>query len=455
MFEQAVLIAALMVIAGMLVWDARRSPDLSPALWLAVIWVVLLASRPIAQWFDPQVGGIDADPMDGSPLDRTVILSILLCACIILLHRKLEWQRWFLQNKWVFALVVFAGLSVLWSEYTEVTAKRWIRGLGSILIALLVLSERDPTAAVTAVIRRSSLLLIPLSIVIIKYFRVWGVYHNSWTGEEYVSGVTTDKNALGRYCMTVALFAIWSLRSNQRPKRTTGGLIPAMTRASIFIITLWLLLLSKSSTSLACLIIGVLLLVALDLSWFRGHPQRLIGGLFFVVGALIPVALLIDVPALAVAALGRDLTLTGRVFIWQDLFSFDTNPIIGIGYDSFWLGRRLEWFLRMHQVNAAHNGYLEIYLSLGVIGLLVFLTAVYGALVHALKSFSTDPVYGRLRIAVISVFLIYNITETATLLTSFMFFIFLLVGMEPPPPLRHRAFVDSPVRLGGSTRGSR
>ena len=72
-------------------------------------------------------------------------------------------------------------------------------------------------------------------------------------------------------------------------------------------------------------------------------------------------------------AVGRDPTLTDRTAIWSIVLSMHTNPLVGTGYESFWLGPRLQkvWQLFGATINESHNGYLEVYLNLGLIGVLL------------------------------------------------------------------------------------
>ena len=55
------------------------------------------------------------------------------------------------------------------------------------------------------------------------------------------------------------------------------------------------------------------------------------------------------------------------------LIEMAPNALVGAGFESFWLGPRLSKvmtaFPNLH-VNEAHNGYIEVYLNLGVIGLM-------------------------------------------------------------------------------------
>ena len=85
-------------------------------------------------------------------------------------------------------------------------------------------------------------------------------------------------------------------------------------------------------------------------------------------------ALGFGVNAQLAGAVGRDPTLTDRTKIWHLLLSMHTNPLLGTGYESFWLGPRLvKIWQRFGPINEAHNGYLEVYLNLGLIGLFLLI----------------------------------------------------------------------------------
>ena len=114
------------------------------------------------------------------------------------------------------------------------------------------------------------------------------------------------------------------------------------------------------------------------------------------------------------AAVGKDPTLTDRTTIWAFLLGMHTNPLIGTGYESFWLGPRLQWFWQeagVGHLNEAHNGYLEVYLNLGIIGLLLlggFLIASYKKICSQLTS---SPSLASLYFAFWSIILFYSVTE--------------------------------------------
>jgi O-antigen ligase len=153
---------------------------------------------------------------------------------------------------------------------------------------------------------------------------------------------------------------------------------------------------------------------------------------FFTFGIIAVLQLSFNLNEIIIPALGRDMTLTGRTELWSDVLDMDTNPLIGTGYESFWLGDRLEkiWETNWWQPNQAHNGYLETYLNLGWIGLLLLIGVIIFTYRRICKSLIFDFDYGRLRLALLVIILVYNITEAGFKGLHMMWFSFLLITIE-------------------------
>src|SRR5262245_11507585 len=114
--------------------------------------------------------------------------------------------------------------------------------------------------------------------------------------------------------------------------------------------------------------------------------------------------------------------------------ALNINPFVGVGYDSLWLGRRLEWFAHRHEVFESHNGYLEVYLELGIVGLTLLVGLLLGVFQRARVTLTSNLDHARLQIALLFIFLVYNVTEAASKVTTLMFFVLLLVVTEFPSP---------------------
>src|SRR5207302_2053531 len=128
-----------------------------------------LGSRGVSEWLNPGAPFQSVDDLlEGSPTNRMVFLGLIAAGWLVLWKRHIPWQALFRQNVWLSVFFLYCGLSVLWSDFPLVAFKRWIKGLGDPMMAVILLSERAPAKAVEAVIKRCAYVLIPLSIVFIK-----------------------------------------------------------------------------------------------------------------------------------------------------------------------------------------------------------------------------------------------------------------------------------------------
>jgi len=425
------LLLWLVFLFALLRFDPAKDSRISPALWVPLIWLFIVGTQLPSQWLGTRVGSVAQAFEEGNPLDRSIFFALILLAIGILNSRSFNWVTFFARNLFLLAFVSFALLSVFWSDFPFVTLKRWYRDLGSYLVILIVLSDASPLEAVRALLRRFSYLVIPLSILIVKYYPQIGRRYSDWTGAVEYVGPTTGKNLLGVLCLISGVFFFWDTftRWSDRKEPRTKRIM--MVNFAFIAMTLWLLNLSNSATSRVCLVIGCLVIVAAHGKWGRRHPDFLKVLLPACFCLYLLLTLGFGLTADLARAVGRDPTLTDRTLIWRTLLAMDTNPIVGTGYESFWLGPRLERVWQTIWVNEAHNGYLEVYLNLGLTGLVLlvgFLAATYRNICKRLNPFSN---FASLSLAFWTIMLFYNITEAA-FKYHLMWVIFLLVGIAVP-----------------------
>jgi exopolysaccharide production protein ExoQ len=426
------LVLWLVMLVALLVLDPAKDSGTSLILWVPVSWMFIVGSRLPSQWTGFAVGMGPSALEEGNPLDRVIFLVLIAVAVGTLISRSFNWGAFFTRNMALTAFIAFALLSVLWSDFPFVSLKRWFRDFGNYLMVLVVLVDPRPLEAVRTLLRRFCYLLIPLSLLLVKYYPRIGVQYEPWTGADMFVGATTSKNMLGVACLVSGLFFFWDTltRWTDRKQRRTRRII--LVNGAFMAMTLWLLHISQSATSQVCLAIGCLTVMAAH----RGVGRRHIG----VLKVMIPLSFVVylvlafglGLQAQLAHAVGRNATLTDRTIIWKILLSLNTNPIVGTGYESFWLGSRLGYVWRTYDaINEAHNGYLEIYLSLGLIGLFLiggFLVASYRTICRRLESASC---FGTLSLAMWSMLVFYNVTEAAFRF-HLMWFAFLLGAIALP-----------------------
>ncbi len=407
------LSAWLVLLLLLLYFDPARTQQTSPALWIPVIWMVILGSRLPSQWMGTNVVEGASALQEGNSLDRSVYFVLIFLAIATLASRSFDLKSCIRQNLALTVFVAFALFSVCWSDYSFIAFKRWFRDLGNYLVVLVALSDPIPLEAIRTVLRRFCYLLIPLSIVLIKYFPDIGRQFDYWQGNAMAVGVTTSKNMLGVLCLVSGLFfcwdtiSRWDLRREQESKR-----IIAVNLAFIGM-TLWLLLQSNSATSRVCLVLGACIMLAANSRVFRRHPAFLkafIPTLFFTYLIVAFLGMNGDVAE----AVGRNATLTDRTKIWSVLLTMPTNPLVGTGYESFWLGPRLnQLWQQFHGLNEAHNGYLEVYLNLGLVGLSLLAGVLVSSYRKICRDLDSDLPLGLLGVSLWTVVLFYGVTEAA------------------------------------------
>ena len=446
----------LALLLALLRFDPAKVRSMSLALWVPVIWMFILGSRLPSLWFGFGAGSAARAMEEGNPLDRTIDLVLILLAVMILMSRSFQWDKFVTRN---FALVAFVGFglaSVLWSDFPFIAFKRWFRDLGNYFVILVILSDPRPLEAVRTVLRRLAYLLIPFSILLNKYYPQLSKQYDQWTGAPSFVGAATSKNMLGGLCLVSGLFFFWDTvtRWKERKEKRTKRIL--LVNFAFIGMTLWLLILSNSATSRVCLAIGCLVILATHSKMFQRHPgfvKALIPGCFLLYLVL---AFGFDLNGLLASQLGRNATLTDRTVIWKTVLSVKTNPLVGTGYESFWLGSRLMhvWQV-LSGINEAHNGYLEVYLNLGAVGVLLLIGFLLGSFRTICKRFTSSPALASLSLSVWTIVLFYNVTE-AGFRGGLLWLMLLLGAVSIPEPAERRVAVAAAfgnVRIPEQLRG--
>ena len=434
------LLLWLTLLLGLLYFDPAKTAKNSVALWIPVIWMFILGSRLPSQWLGGDITITAAALEDGNSVDRSVSLILMVFALGVLTSRSFDWSC-FLRRNWVLTIfLMYALVSICWSDLPLVTLRKWFRDLGNYFIILIVLSDPRPFDAIRTVLRRVAYLLVPLSLLLIKYYPDMAKHYDPWSGHASFSGASTSKNTLGAMCLISGLFFFWdTLAQWQHPKvRRRKKLI--LVNLVFFSMTVWVLNVSNSATSRVCLCIGCLVIILANVQWSQKHPRLLKAIVPICVCLYLVATIAFNLTGELASTLGRDPTLTDRTKIWALVLGMHTNVLLGTGYESFWLGPRLDWIWRQGfgTINEAHNGYLEVYLNLGVMGLGLITALVITAYRHVCKLLSTHFTYATLGLAIWTAMLFHSVTE-ADFRSGLMWVTFLMITIVTPLPTTYRS----------------
>lgn len=424
------LFLCLIFIVYLLWADTKRTAKVSHALWIPLAWMMILGSRLLSQWLD--AGSISGSLEEGNPLDAGAFSLLIGVGMFILAKRRVGLLRIIHDNPWLAIFFIYCGVSIGWSDFPFVAFKRWVKEIGHLVMIMVVLTEVSPMEAVKALLRRFAYVLIPTSVVLIKYYPHIGLQFSYWNGEALNVGVTTSKNMLGNLCLVTGLFFFWSLFTMWRNKTQSTDKYGLFVHVLLLAMICWLLNLSSSATSLMCFGIGICIIIVFEMPTMKKNPKA---GTLFIVSSAVLFFLLeeaFDLSEVIIASLGRDPTLTGRSEIWGEVLSLVPNELVGAGYDSFWLGDRLKlmWAKHWWKPTGSHNGYLETYINLGWIGVTLLCALIVAIFRKIQVELLSNYDYGRFEMAVLIMALVYNLTEAAFKGTILVWFILLLITVK-------------------------
>jgi O-antigen ligase len=435
------IIATLVCVAGILglfSLDRDSKTRTSKALWIPVIWLLINGSRTVSVWLNIGPAISQAEQYaEGSPLDATVF-GILIAAGVLALNLRSRKVRGFLQqNLPILLFFSYCAISIIWSDFPFVALKRWIKAIGDIVMILIVLTDPNPRAATKRFLTRAAFVLLPLSVLFIAFYPELSSVYDQADRTRYYFGVTTTKNLLGMTCLVCGLGTLWSYIEAYEDRKMPHRARHLIANGLIFATAVWLIVKADSMTSLSCFVMGGVVMVMTTQRWVTDRAR----GMQIIVSAAVGIplfAVFLDTAGSLLHALGRNTTLTGRVGIWKAVLSLQTNPLFGTGFESFWLGSRLQrvWDMTATGIQEAHNGYLEVYLNLGWIGIILLGTVIVTGYRFAFALSRRDPHAGRIRLAFLTAGVIYCLTEAGFRMLSPIWIAFLFATTIVPTSLQ-------------------
>jgi O-antigen ligase len=309
----------------------------------------------------PEAAGLPATRLMfyGGVCSQLLVYGAIAC---LLLRQAARLGRHLAAMQWALPLALLAVASTLWSQFPLYTVRR-SAPFAMAAVFGLYLAMRYPVRRQLAILRIAMLGLAAASVALALAFPKLGLDYSTGHHADW-QGVFTQKNTCGEMMVlaTAVLLADW--------KPTWQRFLSA----ALFTLVLFMSG-SRSAWLLDCAVIA--LWAALLLAKRVDAPTRVIAALTFLFGTPVALLMLFFWRAPLLALLGRDATLSGRTLIWRQVLMFIAQrPWLGWGYEAFWRGTRGEAFRVDAALNFvvfhAHNGFLEIWLNLGLAGLVLF-----------------------------------------------------------------------------------
>ena len=315
------------------------------------------------------------------------------------------------------ALAVLACVSTIWSVQPIVTFRRSVLLLAAVTLAIYV-GERYSVKAFARLLTHTLCLMMVLVLLFYLVAPAYVVDYSAYGGAW--KGLSAYKNTFGEH-VAVAVLLLVLIRFHRF----------AWARYVFLLIAAGLLFLSRSATAVVC---GALSLAAIPVWRLMRGKQRVVVCLLVVGTFSLGIYWILAFPEAIFQVLGRDATLTGRTRLWAMLLPVIANrPMLGYGYSAFWSGLKPEvlslWIGAGRLVPVADNGYLDLGLSLGAVGVCLFLYLFIGAFRRAMQYATWQPGFiGLWPVTYLCIFAADNICESALLTRgTFPFLVFAIL----------------------------
>lgn len=351
-----------------------------------IVALLLVSDALIPLLYEPAALRVEVDRTDSNATRMFAAIAIYCVALFLVLRRPSEPGKLLFARPDVLLLMFLPILSAFWSFDPPTIMRRALAHALTIVFCLYLVSRYTSDQF----IRR---LLIAFfiggaaSIFVCLFVPSIGVVQGQVNLGAW-QGVYGHKATLGRIAVLAVLTSLlW------RPVAAWEHLL----RWGVLIMFVFLSIMSASRASWALLAAGLALIAILSVLRMPrlSVPLRVVIATclaFVVVGAA--VAHFTD----ALGAVGRDMTFSGRTRIWASAIATadESHAWFGAGYRAFWIGPDVDevralmpsWQRIPHH---GHNGYLDVWLELGWVGVALFAIFVIATITMLLRCLARFP----------------------------------------------------------------
>jgi O-antigen ligase len=298
------------------------------------------------------------------PLQQLVASTIYAISLFLLLLSPGQVvKRLITKDQLIWVVLLIVAASILWSDFPEITMRRVVALIGNTFFGLYFATHYDFKRQLNILAWAYGIVAL-LSIAVALGLPRYGIMNfkdvSGWRG------IFLHKNGLGSgMTLSALLFMLLFLDGGYK-----------WVKGAFFVISIALLVLSKSQTALLSFVIILGLMPFYRALRWRSEvaiPFFIIAFLTFAGTSL----WLSDNFSTVAESVGRDPTLTGRTPVWSAVWDMILRrPWLGYGYEGFWQssgsGAAYVWNSVRFKVAHSHNSFLELMLTIGIIGTFVY-----------------------------------------------------------------------------------
>jgi O-antigen ligase len=349
---------------------------------LSVTQLILYILATLFNPSGPQWGEKSQDVSDmtmSNPVNQIFYSLIFILAIASILPNYKKFFDWINREKLILFFLIWCGITVTFAIDPFISFKRYFQYVTTSLVFISFYSNVSDERSLLKILRYLfSVYVIVTLLVCILIPQARDTAFNTWRG------LHATKNNLGQYAsIAIIFFSYQYFNSSSRFEKLFSIsflllsfilLLGSFSMTNIVLITIFMTIFLLSNTKKIFSPIGIsynfiflLFVFFLFITGFIWLTNPELINIFF------------DIT-------GKDPTLTGRTEIWSLVITQNINDLItGVGFQSFWIPEKLSKIILFQywMPNQSHNGYIDMILEIGFIGLTIFIITIFHFLMYS------------------------------------------------------------------------
>jgi O-antigen ligase len=278
-----------------------------------------------------------------------------------------------LKEKFFAIFLLWCILSAVWSDYSMTSLIRSFQFMVIYLVLLLSVYDLDQLDIVKIIKVIISIYIIVTIFSVIFIPEAIDPKFNTWRG------IHNNKNGLSQMGLLSFLLTLTFYNRNSKLRKNLWNF-------TLSLLSVLIIFMSGSSTII--IILFIIFLIYLFYKFENIFSKLRLGWFFELITFIFFIALLVifflfssEVLSFVPEMFGKDMTFTGRVLFWKYLLmQIQSHPLFGFGFGSYWILGSPHVTLFFDEagtvMNTAHNGFIDLTLQVGMIGLVIFFVVI-------------------------------------------------------------------------------